>query len=117
MSNTFTDSKVYVAIFLFEKIFLSASDTLQEAKSKASGKSEGELVGRDFRTSKPTDYFSPAEEEERVRVIKRDAAAAKQCIYCGYISRPNVLRGVFCFRFTTTKFHLSGTICDDAGWR
>lgn len=43
------------------------SDTLSEAKERArSGKPE-EQSGRGFRQIKPTDYFSPTEEEEKQR--------------------------------------------------
>lgn len=65
-------------------IFFSNLATLAEAKLKAS-KGEGEdeaKVGRGFRNSAPTDYYSPFEEEEKERESRkiRYPSAKKVCI-------------------------------------
>lgn len=61
-----------------------SSETLAEAKEMVKGKSE-EKAGRGFRKAKPVDYFSPAEEEEKIKgkseIIYYLKKVSNHCLY------------------------------------
>ena len=58
-------SNVLPLIFMQVFIFIESLAEAKEKAAKGNSNEQNTEVGRGFRTSKPTDYFSPAEEEER----------------------------------------------------